>query len=310
MKTSECQYSFKNLEIGMATYPDGPTGCTVFYFPQGAIAAVDIRGGSVSVREVSALTSASINCGIDALVFAGGSTYGLEAADGVAAEILKSRNNKVDFMSIPTIPAAIIYDFDGRDNALYPDKNLGREAFRNKVNGKVVAGNVGAGANVKVGKYLGRKYSEPSGQAVGYYQYEKLEILTVSVVNALGNILDHSGNVIAGTLLEDQKRYHVSELVEKRRFQKGIEVPKGNTTITAVITNAKLTRDQLERIAIMVHTAMGKNIAPFHTPDDGDVLFAISTQELELNPKIAACDIGIMASKAIQDSLVNLFQAN
>jgi L-aminopeptidase/D-esterase-like protein len=309
MKNTEHHYSFKNLEIGTAEYPQGPTGCTVFYFPEGAIGSIDIRGGSASVREAPALSSSNSTGWLDALVFAGGSTYGLESADGVASEILKLKDNKVDFMNIPVIPAAVVYDFDKRDNAIYPDKSLGAEAFRNKTHGKALAGRIGAGANVNVGKYLGRKYAEPSGQAVGHYQFENIEILTVSVVNALGNILDHSGNVIAGTLLEDKKRYHVSELVEKMRFKNGIEVPKGNTTLTAVITNAKLNRDQLERIAIMAHTSMGKNIAPFHTPNDGDVFFAISTQELELNPKIDASDIAIMASKTIQDSLVNLFKS-
>jgi L-aminopeptidase/D-esterase-like protein len=308
MKTIEQQHSFKNLEVGTAEYAEGPTGCTVFYFPKGAIGAVDIRGGAAAVRESSSLSSTNSFGWLDALVFAGGSTYGLEAADGVASEILKLRQNKVDFMNIPSIPAAIVYDFANRENSLYPDKALGAKAFQNKIPLKAFSGGIGAGANVTVGKYLGRKYAEKSGQAVGYYKIGNLEILTLTVLNAVGNILDHQGQVIAGTLMEDQKRYHISDLLEKMKLKKAEPIPKGNTTITAVITNAKLPRDQLERLGIMAHTSMGKMIDPFHSPNDGDVLFTISTQEVELDSKIEISDLGIMASKAIQNSIVDLFK--
>lgn len=305
----EQKHSFKNLEIGTAEYTEGPTGCTVFHFPQGALGAVDIRGGAAAVRESSSLASSNSFGSLDALVFAGGSTYGLEAADGVASELLKLCGNKVDFMNIPAVPAAIVYDFAQRDNSIYPDKDLGIKAFKNKVPGIVSSGRVGAGANVSVGKYLGRKYSEKSGQAVGHFKMNGLEILTLTILNAVGNILDHQGAVIAGTLMEDQKRHHIADVLVKTKFQKPESIPKGNTTITAVIINAKIPRDQLERLAIMAHTSMGKMIEPFHTPDDGDVLFAISTQEVELEKGIEISDLGVLASRTIQNSIVDLFKS-
>jgi 6-aminohexanoate-oligomer endohydrolase len=114
---------FPGLEIGVAEYDEGPTGCTVFHFPDGAACSTDIRGGSPG-------TTGGGYEFVEAICLAGGSLYGLEATAGVAAELLAQRQYRTGWMDIPIVAGAIIFDWGRRDNAIYPDKQLGRAALR------------------------------------------------------------------------------------------------------------------------------------------------------------------------------------
>ena len=305
------EHNLSSVEVGTAQYADGPTGATVIYFPKGARGAVDIRGGAAAVREASSLSSFNTWGTVDGLVIAGGSTYGLEAADGVCEALLKLRNNSTKFQDIPAVPAAIVYDFLGRDNAIYPDKELGALAFKQKKANVVEYGNVGAGTFVSVGKYLGRKYAQKSGQAVGFLEIGKIKILVISVVNALGNIVDRKGNIIAGSFDQAlEKHISIPEfLINKINNRDDSELKnEGNTTITTLITNAKLSRSDLQRIGMMCHTSMGQVIDPFHTPHDGDSFFTFSTMEESLPKGFVPGDLGVLGSELLKDSIIKLFK--
>lgn len=293
--------NFDNLEVGVATNPAGPTGTTVIYFPKGAIAAMDSRGGAVAVREGSSIDENNTWGWLDAITLSGGSTFGLEAADGVAAEILKLRGGKVKFETIPSVPAAIVYDFTGRDTSVYPDKALGAKAFNAREKNKVPYGRVGGGTHVSVGKWFDELKPEKSGQGAAYFEKNGIKVLVITVVNAVGNILNEQGKIIKGSLDEKTgKRINIFDRVKEK-----IESTptKGNTTITAVITNVKFDRLALKRLAIMAHTSMARVIDPFHTPWDGDVLFAVSTREMEKPEKFEEANLGVIAADLLRTAV-------
>jgi 6-aminohexanoate-oligomer endohydrolase len=256
LPAAEFKYDFSDFRVGTAEYEKGPTGCTVFYFPKGAHAAIDIRGGSAAVRESSSLTEENAWGWIDALVFAGGSTYGLEAASGVAKEILKDRKS-VDFDSIPSVPAAVVYDFRNRKNFLYPDLELGARAFKKARTNSVSVGRFGAGANVSVGKLLDSSGAETSGQGAAFFSIDSYKFFALTVVNALGNVLDFQGNILLGS--KDSKsgnRLNILEVLKSLPLERSKTSSTGNTTLTVLITNAPLERGELRRVAIASHTAM------------------------------------------------------
>jgi 6-aminohexanoate-oligomer endohydrolase len=275
---STLKFDYDHFLVGTAENPAGPTGATVFVFPQGALAAIDVRGGAAAVREQSSIEETNAWSLVDAIVLAGGSTYGLESASGVMRELLKQRGNSVDFAQIPSVPAAIVYDFGGRNNSIYPDIELGAQAFRAAKKNEVRVGAAGAGVNVSVGKFFGRAFAEAAGQGAAYYESEGLKVFVLSVVNAIGNVIDEKGQVMAGSKdPKTGKRLSIPETLLKQTAASSEEVTLGNTTISILITNAKLDRAELKRLGVMVHTGMARSIEPFHTPSDGDVLFIVST---------------------------------
>ncbi len=295
------RYDFADFGVGTVENEKGPTGVTVFTFSETSVAAVDIRGGAAAVRESSSLDELSTWPMGDAIVLAGGSTYGLEAASGVMSRLLEVRGKKTDFMNIPQVPAAIVYDFRNRkDAAVYPDKELGRKGYDAVKTNQVWVGQAGAGRNVTVGKYFGSAFGEVSGQGAAFIEKNGVKIFALTVLNAVGNILDLKGNIIAGNRdpKTGNRRLIADQLLEKSKTPSVEE--KGNTTISIVITNVKMSHADIRRIGVMTHTAMGRVIDPFQTPGDGDTLFSVSTQTLERPKDTDIGDLGTMAARAMQ----------
>ncbi len=303
------KFDFPGLRIGTAEYPDGPTGCTVLHFPDGALGAIDVRGGAAATRESTILDHHSDNAWVDAITLAGGSTYGLEAASGVAAQILALRNGNTSFQNIPSVPAAVVYDFSIRRNPIYPDKALGARAFEAAVENEIEIGPAGAGSAVRVGKYLGKEWGEASGQGAAFVKVAGIRILVVSVVNALGNILDRGGKIVSGS--KDPSTGARMSIAEALLARDGLPTPgesaPKNTTLTVIITDAKLGREELRRIGTMAHAALGRVIEPFHTPFDGDVLFTLSTNRQKLPESLTAMDLGTVAGQVAQDAVLSVF---
>jgi 6-aminohexanoate-oligomer endohydrolase len=300
---SKILVNFENLEVGIAQNPEGPTGTTVMVFPRGALSAVDMRGGAIATRETSAVKNENTWGWIDALVFAGGSTFGLAAVDGVMEEILKRRGGKITFNTIPAVPGAIVYDFTARDNSVYPTKELGAQAYLNRQKGQIPYGRVGAGVNVSVGKWFNDLKSEFTGQGVAYYEKDGIKIAVIVVLNAVGNILDQQGQVIRGSLNQETgQRVDIATRLKTEGLESANPI-EGNTTITAVITNVTLDRLELQRLATMAHTSMAKVIDPFHTPFDGDVLFAITTREMARPEKISVSNLAVLSSDLLRQAV-------
>jgi 6-aminohexanoate-oligomer endohydrolase len=265
---------FPSLHIGVAEYEEGPTGCTVFYFPDGASCETDVRGGSPGVISFGAA---------HAICLAGGSAFGLEAASGVAAELFARQQFSTAWDSIPLVNAGVIFDFRTRETAVYPDKDLGRAALRAATPGRFPLGPRGAGRSASVGKTFTFYEREPGGQGGAFTRVGDLRVAVFTVLNSVGAIVDRQGRVVRGHLdAATGGRHSVVEGMERFLGDPALsQPPGGNTTLTVAVTNQKLGAWELRQFGRQVHASMARAIQPFHTSLDGDVLFAVSTDELE-----------------------------
>ncbi len=291
-------FDYPSMAIGVAEYEAGPTGCTVFQFDHGAVAAVDIRGGAHATLYTEALQNGEGK--LDAICLAGGSFYGLEAATGVAAELLAQRDYSPHWGNIALVSGAIIYDFGPRDNAVYPDKALGRAALKAARPGVFPLGPRGAGRSATVGKWLQKPYrSESAGQGGAFREVKGVKVAVFTVVNAVGAIVNRQGNVVRGSL--DPRTD------ERPRVADAGLPPQGNTTLTVVVTNQILGGWSLRQLARHVHTSMARAIEPLHTISDGDVLFAVTTNEIAQDQGLNEYVLGVLASEVAWDAVLTSF---
>jgi L-aminopeptidase/D-esterase-like protein len=298
----ELQFDFPGLEIGVAEYDEGPTGCTVFHFPDGPVAcSTDIRGGSPAV------SAAGIEL-VDAICLAGGSLFGLEAAAGVAAELLARREYSTDWLQIPLVAGAIIFDWGPRDNAVYPDKELGRAALRAAVPAVFPLGTRGAGRSATAGKLFAYEEGELAGQGGAFRAAGGTRVAVFTVVNAIGAIVDREGTVVLGHYDRDTglRRGLVPTVEARLAEERPIRPPPGNTTLTVVVTDLQLDARQLRTLGRQVHASMARAIQPFHALEDGDVLFAVSTGAVESNPLLDTTALGVVASEVAWDAVLSV----
>jgi 6-aminohexanoate-oligomer endohydrolase len=298
----ELRFDFPGLEIGVAEYDEGPTGCTVFCFPGGPVpCSIDVRGGSPAV------SGAGIDF-VDAICLAGGSLYGLEAAAGVAAEELARRDYSTDWLAIPLVCGAIIFDWGPRQNAVYPDKELGRAALRSAKPGVFPLGLRGAGRSATAGKLFAYEEGEPAGQGGAFRQVGETRVAVFAVVNAIGAIVGREGNVVRGHYDRESglRRALVPGIEERLAGGRPVRPPPGNTTLTVVVTNLRLGVRELRTLGRQVHASMARAIQPFHALEDGDVLFACSTGEVETDPLLDTTSLGVVASELAWDAVLSV----
>jgi 6-aminohexanoate-oligomer endohydrolase len=278
-------HSVAGVKIGSAEYEDGPTGCTVMVFERGALAAADVRGGAPGV----------VGDGygfLSALVFAGGSLLGLAAVAGAADEIHASRGRGTAWTDIPTVGGSILNDYVSGRTWQYPDAALGAAAVRSAEPDFVTVGRVGAGRSATCGKLPPPGVA--SGQGAAAWTDGTTSLLVLTVVNAIGSVIDRDGRARLGP-----------EPTERLVAAERTPAPAGgNTTLTAVITNASLDGRSLGQLARQVHTSMGRAIQPFHTSTDGDVLWALSTRGS--SPAVSGDVLAWRASEVAWDAVLSI----
>ncbi len=246
-----------------------------------------------------------------AVVFAGGASYGLEAAAGVMAELLARDRQATHWERVPTVTGAVVYDFRHRSNAIYPDKELGRAALAAARPGRFPLGARGAGRCVHVGKLFGPRYMESAGQGGAFRQVGRVKIAVFTVVNAVGAIVDREGRVVRGNRAPESglRTSFAADLVDgtgqrKRQLETPPSTPLENTTLTLLVINRRMRHLELGRLAIQTHTSMARAIQPFHTEHDGDVLFAVTTGEVE-DTDVSAQDLAIHAGEVAWDAVLS-----
>jgi 6-aminohexanoate-oligomer endohydrolase len=293
----ELAFELSGLEIGCAEYEEGPTGCTVFHFPAGAAMQVDVRGGSPG-------TLGAQYEWVDAICLAGGSLYGLEAATGVSAELFARRGYETGWMDIPIVAGAIVFDYGPRDNGIYPDKELGRAALRAARPGVFPLGRRGAGRAATVGKTFDFVGVEWAGQGGAFRALGRVRIAVFTVVNAIGAVVDRDGTVVRGHLDEETGERHALVPRIEERLTAGVptQAPPGNTTLTVVVTNQRLDSRLLRTFGRQVHASMARAIQPFHALVDGDVLFAVTTNEVE--EELGSIELGVVGSELAWDAVL------
>lgn len=272
----------KGIEVGHAQNMKAGTGCTVVICRQGAVAGVDVRGSAPGTRETDLMRPGNLVDKVHAIVLAGGSAFGLAAADGVM-EYLEKEEIGFDtgVAHVPIVGGAVLFDLGYKDPKTRPDAAMGYEACQNATHGEVDQGSIGAGTGATVGKVLGMEWAMKGGIGTASITLPGGVIVGATVaVNAFGDIVGLEDNaIIAGAkhpqtgAFIDTCDYLLSTVHQSSNFA-------GNTTIGVVATNAILTKEQANKLASISHDGLALTIRPVHTMVDGDTMFALSTGEV------------------------------
>jgi len=271
------------LRVGHYTLSERPTGCTVIVAPKGAVAGVDVRGGSPGSRETDLLDPVNAVQQVHAIVLSGGSAFGLDAASG-AMRWLEEHGIGLETRAglVPIVPAAVLFDLGLGDRRIRPGADCGYKAAMAATDGRVGEGNVGAGAGATVGKLLGVGRAMKGGLgSTALTLPDGLVVAALVVVNAVGDVVDPAtGQVVAGVRTADGQGLADARVLLRAGALAGARESPGrgeNTTLGVVATNARLTKTQATKVAQMAHDGLARAIAPAHLPSDGDTVFALAT---------------------------------
>lgn len=271
--------AIEGIRVGHAHSLDGPTGCTVLLCPPGTVGGVDQRGGAPGTRETDLLRPGHLVQHVNAILLAGGSAYGLDAAGGVMRYLEeRALGQPTPAGVVPIVPAAILYDLDLGDARLRPDAEMGYAACTTASADPVAEGCVGAGAGARVGTMLGLAYACKSGIGSALIDAgEGIQVGALVAVNAVGDVLDERGAILAGARLPPEGMAFADSLALLRAAITMNPAGGGNTVIGVVATNALLTKEETNKVAQMAHDGLARAVRPAHTLFDGDTLFGLAT---------------------------------
>ena len=291
------------IKVGHFTDKRRPTGCTAILTEAGATAGVDVRGAAPGTRETDLLNPQNLVQQVHAIVLAGGSAFGLEAATGVV-KYLEERGIGYDtnFAKVPIVPAAILYDLGVGDAKIRPDANAGYEACKNASDQSPAEGNVGAGAGATVGKLFGMNRAMKGGLGTAAIKLPNgFTVGAIVAVNAVGDVFEN-GKLIAGARTPDGKKLMGTMPAILRGENPPPLLGGTNTTIGVVATDAKLTKAECQKIAQMAHDGFARTINPAHTMFDGDTIFALATGKVEKAANVSL--LGAIAAEAMAQAVV------
>lgn len=276
----------KGIRIGHANSPKGDTGCTAIICEKGAFAGVDVRGGGPASRETELLKPVNMVQQIHCVMLSGGSAYGLAAGDGAMTYLEEGGIGfDVGVGVVPIVCGASLFDLVVGDPKVRPDREMGYAACKASETNNPAEGNTGAGAGATVGKYLGIERMMKSGLGIHAIEIGEVQIAALVAVNALGDVVDvDTGKRIAGILSDDKKELSNTEEIMMSEISGSRNVFSGNTTLGCIVTNAKLNKDQANKLASIAHNGYARAIRPVHTSADGDTIFVMATGEVEVNP--------------------------
>ena len=297
------------IKVGHASDFKALTGCTVILCEEGAIGGVDIRGTATGTRQTDALTPLHLVDKIHAILLAGGSAFGLDAAGGVMA-YLEERGKGFDVVKtkVPIVPAAIIFDFGIGNFRVRPDIQMGYRACLN-ASKKVEEGSVGVGTGATVGKLFGIDRAMKGGVGTSSAQGPNgLIVGALVVVNAFGDVIDPISHQILAGARKSKKSLQfansskwMKQGVTRKEF--GAITPSEsaafNTTLGVIATNASLSKKEVQQVAQIAHSGLAKMISPLHTTFDGDLLFAISYGKKKANVNT----IGLLGEAALMEAV-------
>jgi L-aminopeptidase/D-esterase-like protein len=268
----------EGLAVGHFTDQRRPTGCSVVLSRMGAVAGVDVRGAAPGTRETDVLAPGHLVEHVHALLFSGGSAWGLDAASGVMRYLeAQGVGFETPFGKVPIVPAAVIFDLGVGDPAIRPDAAAGYAACL-AAGRSAAQGSVGAGAGARVGKLLGMPSAMKGGVGMASLQAGGWTVAALVVCNALGDVIDPSnGQIVAGA--RDASHQEFARTVQTLLAGGALAAPLrgNNTTVGVVATDAQLSKAQARRLAQVSHDGLARTINPVHTPYDGDTLFALAT---------------------------------
>ncbi|MDP3182192.1 MAG: P1 family peptidase [Desulfobaccales bacterium] len=290
--------------VGHATDYKNLTGCTVVLCPPATVGSVDIRGSAAGTRQLDALLGYHIVNEVHAVCFAGGSAFGLDAAGGVMEYLEEQgRGFDVTITRVPIVPTAVIYDLSVGNCRVRPDKAMGYAACQAAKPEALGDGSLGAGTGATIGKLLGVRQATKGGLGTSFIKGPHgLKVGALVVVNAFGDVVDpHTGEILAGARTAPDSREFANSVhllrqgIVRRRFG------EPNTTLGVVATNARLTREEAQKIAQMGHNALARCIRPVHTLFDGDAIFVLAQPQITADLHI----LGLLAETALEQAILN-----
>ena len=293
--------------LGHAENTEAATGCSVVLCEAGAVTGADVRGGAPGTRELAALDPVNYIQEAHAVYLGGGSAYGLDGAAGVM-QYLEERDTglNVGVCKVPIVPGAVLFDLPVARPDIRPDKAMGYDACKNACTPNTRQGNIGAGTGATVGKAAGMEFVMKGGLGTASFVTGNLIVGAVVAVNCFGDVIDpETGKIIAGVLTGDKQHFAGTLNVITAAHREESRVFRSNTTIAVIATNAKLTKAQATKTAMMGHDGFARTINPIHTMYDGDSIFCMATGEVETD----LTTTGSIAAYVIEQAVLNAVKA-
>jgi L-aminopeptidase/D-esterase-like protein len=275
------------VTVGHYTDTEGCTGCTVILVPPGTVGGYHLAGAAPGTRETDMLGPQTIENVVHAFVLTGGSMYGLASADGVAA-FLEDRGIGFEFggVRVPLVPAAVIFDLPLGDPKARPRAEHGRQAAE-VANTEVGEGSVGAGTGATCAKYAGPEGKMKGGLGTASTRIEGTDAIVGALVvcNAVGDIIDDDGSIIAGSRIAHDGPPH--------------ERSGPATVLVCVMTNAILDKARCVHVSKMTSAGIARAVRPAFTFFDGDIIFCGATGEVDVEPNL----VGMAAADVVAEAL-------
>jgi L-aminopeptidase/D-esterase-like protein len=289
--------------VGHASDYDALTGCTAILCERGAAAGVDVRGSATGTEEFGLLDPMHVTERIHALVFAGGSAFGLEAASGVRRFLeQKGVGYQTSAGPVPLVPAAILYDLGVGQKHVRPSREMGEVAAAAATSGVVAEGCVGAGTGATVGKLFGLKRSMKSG--IGSFTVslpDGVLVSSLAAVNAFGDVLDpQTSKIVAGTRRAPNSAEFADTAETMKTGDRVNALPHQNTTLVVVATNAQLSKVGASKLAEFGSLGVARSISPVWTMFDGDVVIGLSIGEKKADINV----LGVAAAESVSQSIL------
>jgi len=293
------------LLVGHHTLAERPTGCTVILADGPVVAGVAQRGSAPGTRETDLLEPVNAVDRIDAVVLSGGSAFGLDVANGVMHWI-DERHGRWSRRptDVPTVPAAVLIDlWVGGKPSIRPGADCGYRAATAATRAPAAEGSIGAGAGATVGKLTGLDRAMKGGiGSAAVTLPDGLRVAALVAVNALGDVIDPAtGAVVAGARAEDGSLRDARKLLRSGAMLQRTRVAE-NTTLAVVATNARLTKPEANRVALMADAGIARAVTPAHTTADGDTVFALATARW--NGRVDVTVIGALAADVLAEAIV------
>ena len=291
------------IRVGQSTDADGLTGCTIVLCEEGAVGGVDQRGGAPGTRETDLLRPLHLVQRVHAVVLAGGSAFGLAAADGVV-RYLEEKGVGFDaaVARVPIVPSAILFDLDLGKPGARPDGPMGYAASRHATEEPVAEGNVGAGTGASVGRILGPDCAMKGGLGSAAVSLGGgLVVGAVVVVNAFGDVVDpDTGQILAGARNPDSDEPANTLGVMQQMTTDNVSAFASSTVIGVVASNAVLSKEEVNKVAQMAQDGVARVVRPAHTMFDGDTIFALATGREEADVNL----VGALAAEVVAVSIL------
>lgn len=297
--------AISSIRVGHYTHFEGATGCTVILCPEGTVGGVDQRGGAPGTRETDLLRPMHLVETVNAVLLSGGSAFGLSAADGVMRYLEESGIgycSRSGFL-VPIVPAAILMDLAIGQPGIRPDAAMGYAACEVATSDPVAQGTIGIGTGCRIGAMYGNEFATKGGiGSAAIFLDDELIVAALIAVNAVGDVVDEQGRIIAGLRTPPDGNNFAGMLnALKPLARQRVPESENNTVIGVVATNAKLRKEYVNKMAQMAQDGVAQAIRPAHTLYDGDTIFALATGQIAGDVTV----IGAFAAEAVAQAIRN-----